>query len=125
MSRKLQRNSMFEVIMNLTSPKNDVCLLCKRNEIYTDKHHLIPRTMHQRIKKQRDKKPLLFERIHETVNLCRACHSKIHQEFSEKELAFKYNTLDIILEQKIIKDWIEWIKNKPCNFSSKEKKKRK
>lgn len=99
---------------------NNTCLLCRRMNIYTDRHHLIPRHMHTRIKNRKSKHIDLFKRKDETIRLCRPCHSKLHRLWDEKLLAFKYNTLDVILEQEDVQRWINWIKNKPIDFKPKK-----
>ena len=84
------------------------CQLCDRDfELY--KHHLIP-------KQKRGK---------ETIDVCLTCRDAIHQFYSNKELAKKYNTLEKLKEAPKVKKYIEWIKKRPRErFIIKKKKKR-
>lgn len=78
-------------------------------------HHLIPKSFHnnKRISKQYTKDFLNKNGI----NLCIACHNKLHSCIDEKDMAFQYNTLDKLLNIQEIIDWIEW-KQKHPNFIS-------
>lgn len=91
------------------------CLLCERDDISGNRHHLFPRTMHVRIKKRK-----IFDltRLKETVFLCFDCHDKIHSVFSESDLAFKYNSIDKIKENENIIRFVDWIKTKNRIFKS-------
>ncbi|WP_029894318.1 HNH endonuclease [Desulfohalovibrio reitneri] len=90
------------------------CAMCGRGAP-TTRHHLIPRKLHKRLKK----KGVEEERLQETVPLCRACHSTVHQTFSEKELAGEYNTLEAILSDERVAKWRDWLAGKPDGFKPK------
>lgn len=47
------------------------------------------------------------------INVCKLCHTKIHQIEKEKVLGEKYNTLELLLEHNEIKKFIP--------FASKQK----
>jgi len=83
--------------------ENIICPVCKRNipPCYQEKHHLIP--------KQKKGK--------ETINLCCNCGDMLHKLFTNKELIKKYNTLEKILANSEVQNWIKWICKKPNDFS--------
>lgn len=75
------------------------------------KHHLIPRTRHRnkRVKK-------LFSREEMTGRvlwLCRPCHHHLHRVLDEKQLALEYNTRDKLLAHPEIKQFVDWLADKP------------
>lgn len=100
---------------------NGKCLLCERDDVAGNRHHLFPRTMHVRLKKRKIVDP---KRLKETIFLCYDCHDKIHSVFTESELAFEYNSLEKIKENQDIIMFIEWIKTKNRIFKSSKKIKR-
>lgn len=75
------------------------CQLCKRNmpEELLEEHHLVPKC-----KKGR-----------ETIDVCRPCGDQIHQFYTPSELSKKYNTLEKLLAEEKIQNWIKWISKKP------------
>jgi hypothetical protein len=89
-----------------------VCAICKRTETLT-RHHLIPRTRHSNRRNKRD-----FERrvVHETVGICRPCHSQIHAVLTEKELERQWNTVERLLQHPEIFRFAGWIASKPRGF---------
>lgn len=64
---------------------------------YFEKHHLTPKSRKGR----------------ETCVVCRACGDQLHQLFSIKELEKKYDTVDKILANEKIQNWIVWVTKKP------------
>lgn len=86
------------------------CDLCLRSEIVTTGHHLIPRTMHSKKRIRRD-----YTRIemNKRVPFCKECHKQIHKLFTERELAYTYNTLEILKAQSSVQKWIAFVKDKP------------
>lgn len=79
-----------------------ICPICNRiqDDLNSDLHHLIP-------KKYKGK---------ETIRLHKICHQKIHSLWTEKELAVEYNTIEKIINNDKIKEFINWVKNKDPNF---------
>lgn len=88
------------------------CPICKRDvpDEYQEKHHLTP-------KRKKGK---------ETVLVCCNCGDMLHQLFTNKELAKKYNNIEKIVANAEVQKWIEWVSKKPNSFSvcMKTKKKR-
>lgn len=91
------------------------CDLCGRQET-TTRHHLFPRSLHRRLRRKRNARA---EELRETVNLCSPCHNRIHQIFSEKELADEYHSLERLLADPRVRDWLCWIGPKPVGFKPK------
>ena len=85
------------------SPVNDTpCPLCGRvlGSVNIDRHHLIPKTF-----KGKDQYP-----IH------KICHRKIHSAFTERELLQTYNTWEALLSHEDIRNFVDWVANKPSGF---------
>jgi hypothetical protein len=55
-----------------------------------------------------------------TCNICRPCHSMIHNQHDNMTLALQYNTVEKLLEDPDVVKFCKWAhKQKPGNFSSK------
>ena len=88
------------------------CELCGRRE-HTTRHHLFPRCLHRRLRR---KKALPGETLHHTVEFCTPCHKRIHQIFSEKELAEEFHSLERLKADARVNKWLDWIRGKPQGF---------
>ncbi len=91
---------------------NELCELCDR-PVKRTKHHLIPRAVHTKKRFIR-----LFgkkEMRDRGLMLCKLCHDGIHDLIpNEKELAEKYNTKELLLQNESIVKHIEWVKKQKC-----------
>ncbi len=92
----------------MTDP-GDPCALCGRLRNLTF-HHLIPRTCHSNkwFKKN-------FERVDmqsRGIDLCRHCHTFLHQQFSEKQLGRTFNTLEVLLADERVQRFVQWVRRK-------------
>lgn len=95
----------------------DPCAICGR-AVPTTRHHLVPRCLHGRLRKRR--RGGHEERdLSATIALCRACHSTLHQTFSEKELAEFCDSLEKILADARMARWRDWLSSKPDGFAPK------
>ncbi len=75
---------------------NYICELCKRVGIpKITEHHLIPR------ERGGKNKP--------TVWLCEDCHRQIHALFTNKELAVRLNTLELLENDEKIRRYLKYI----------------
>lgn len=45
------------------------------------------------------------------IYICRRCHSFIHKKFSEKVLGRELNTLEKLLENRVIAKYVQWAKS--------------
>lgn len=70
------------------------CRLCKRTDIETEDHHLIPRSQGGQ----------------RTVPVCCSCHRRIHSLFTNKELANQLSTIEELRQMPEIQNYIEWIR---------------
>lgn len=90
----------------------DVCPLCNR-EMDTedsDLHHLVPK--HKGGRKG------------EVVRIHRFCHSKIHSRFTNAELAKKFNSIEKLLDDEEIRNFVKWVSGKPSSFYMKNDQKK-
>lgn len=79
------------------------CPLCGRPLIAgpsVDEHHLVPRS-------QGGKEKFLVHKI---------CHQKIHQVFTEKELARHFSSWALLQSHEEIAVFIQWVKKRPPEF---------
>ncbi len=103
--------------MYIMPPKTNHCELCKRSHIALTKHHLIPKSQHR---KNRTKKTFTKAQcITHIAWLCRPCHSMIHQRLSEKELAKNYPSIEQLLKNAEVSQFIAWVSDKPATFKPK------
>lgn len=85
------------------------CELCER-VMPIHHHHLYPKEEHKRLikRKKMDKKYLLSN----TACVCNPCHSAIHRIFTNRQLADSYHTIEDLVEDQNILNWIEFIRKK-------------
>ena len=84
-----------------------MCEFCDREVSFTTKHHLVPRSTHS---KKKIKNQFSKDERRATIDVCCDCHKTFHRFFSEKELAVKFYTLQLLnQEPKLIKykTWIQ------------------
>lgn len=85
--------------------KHGECVLCKRVCKLTF-HHLIPRKVHRRA---HFKKHFSKEELNQGIAICRLCHSGIHKQYDEMELAKTFNSLSALLEDEMLSRHFEWV----------------
>ncbi len=84
------------------------CELCHRQKKLT-KHHLIPRAVHS--KKRYLNRFGKTEMRGRGLMLCKDCHAGIHDLIlDEKELADKYHSKELLLENEAIRKHIAWVR---------------
>ena len=83
------------------------CELCERVKPLTF-HHLIPRSMHRkpRFQKRYDKREMRSR----GMNICRLCHSGIHDLIPEKDLGDKYSTKELLLAHPALAKHVAWVR---------------
>lgn len=87
------------------SPPVALCELCLAEEAYNF-HHSIPRTLHSN---KWFKKRFTREEMGRGLNLCKQCHSTIHEIVpDEKELGRRWNTRDKLLAHPQIGAYVAW-----------------
>lgn len=92
---------------------NMICELCNREipKGYESEHHLVPKCR--------------GGRHGDTAMLHPICHKQIHALFDEHELEVLYNTISKLKNHRDVKRFVKWVKNKPIEFNSKTKIRRK
>lgn len=89
------------------------CQLCGRETLLT-RHHLIPQCRHRN---KWNKKNFSREAVkHELLLLCSACHKQLHVLLTEKELERGFHSLESLREHPEVRQFVEWIRDKPPGF---------
>lgn len=91
------------------STSDKPCELCGRQRPLTF-HHLIPRTCHSN--KWFKKNFTRQDMVSRGIDVCRDCHSFVHQQFSEKQLGRSYNTLESLLDSQRVQRFLGWVRRK-------------
>ena len=89
----------------------DPCELCARTTFRLTEHHLIPRTLHGNKKAKK-----LFTREdmkQRKAMICGSCHRQIHRLYTEKQLGYELNTIELLKAQPDVITWIEWVGKRP------------
>ena len=86
-----------------------VCSFCKRYSDDITKHHLIPKTLHTKLRK---KKKYKRTEMKKTVVCCKNCHHHVHTVFSNNELERCYNTYELLLNSNEMQKFIKFIQKK-------------
>src|ERR1700735_22533 len=85
----------------------DCCELCERQKKLT-KHHLVPRAVHT--KKRYVNRFGKKEMRKRSLMICKECHDGIHDLIqNKKELAEKYHTKELLLENEAVRKHIAWV----------------
>lgn len=90
------------------------CQLCGRTNLPLTRHHLIPRSRHNKARTQRR-----FSRTEmsgDIAMLCRPCHSQIHKIFTNHELANYYHTIARLQEHSEVEKFVNWVKKRPTGL---------
>lgn len=91
----------------------DCCALCERMVSALTRHHLIPRTLHQR---PRIRKMTSRDQRLAVILLCRPCHKQIHAVLSEVELARDYANREALAAHPEIARFVEWVRRQPATM---------
>lgn len=91
----------------LPDPKIGVCLLCGRTVRLTF-HHLIPNKLHRR---SRFKKDYSRVELNRGIEICRHCHSGLHDLYDEMTLARDFSTLEKLLSDEAVMRHARWVAN--------------
>lgn len=87
------------------------CPLCGREMVEgpsVNLHHVVPKSLGGR----------------EVFWVHTVCHSKIHSLFTNRELFHFYNTFEKLREHPDVQSFVKWIKRKPLEFRTRNKKSR-
>ncbi|WBA10029.1 hypothetical protein [Salinivibrio kushneri] len=95
----------LSICMPASPPSSTPCALCQHPRPLTF-HHLIPKTCHNnKWFTKRFSRPYMREH---GIWVCRPCHAFIHRQFSEKHLGRTLHSLDLLLAEPVIQDYIHW-----------------
>ncbi|MBW7469296.1 HNH endonuclease [Pontibacter aydingkolensis] len=75
-----------------------MCELCRREVQDLSRHHLVPREE--------------GGRYGATAELCQPCHSTIHLNISNQELARQYNSIEALQNAEPLQKYLKWVKNR-------------
>lgn len=81
------------------------CEICDRSWIPLSYHHLIPRSVHDKVVKRGWHSSADLNNV---AWLCGACHRFVHQFKPNEELASDYYTVELLLEEEEVQKWAEW-----------------
>lgn len=81
--------------------KDNICELCRREDVKLTEHHLIPREE--------------GGQNEATIDICIPCHKQIHALYTNKELAIRLNSLERLRDDDEIKKYLKWIKKQPSS----------
>jgi hypothetical protein len=85
-----------------------ICRLCERDNQRLTEHHLIPRARHNK----KVKRELESAERNRTVDICRPCHSQIHDLFTNKQLEREFNTIELLKAEESVQTWIKWVRKR-------------
>ncbi|KAL4811526.1 hypothetical protein BDV18DRAFT_129549 [Aspergillus unguis] len=109
----LLNKALTEYIPSVTRPppvwastRASACEICERDWIPLSYHHLIPRGVHDKVRKKGWHDEWMLNSV---AWLCRACHSFVHRMASNEELAREWFTVERILEREDVRDWARWV----------------
>ena len=91
-------------------PKTQICELCEREVDWLTRHHLVPREE--------------GGHLGPTAMLCQPCHSTIHLQLTNQELAVMFNTLPALQVAEPLQKYFKWIKTRPVTRLVNRRKKR-
>ena len=88
---------------------NKTCVLCGSKH-YITFHHLIPKSCHRNkwFRKNYNKDDM----TERGIDICRRCHSYLHKKFPEKILGRELNTLEKILANETVGNYLAWARKK-------------
>lgn len=81
------------------------CELCVRDWVPLTYHHLVPRAVHDKVRRRGWHAEW---RLTSVAWLCRACHSFVHGIASNEELAREWYTVELLMEREDVRRWVKW-----------------
>lgn len=79
-----------------------ICQLCEKEVKELSSHHLVPKQY--------------GGKNSPTILLCNNCHNQIHALYTNKELSYKFNSLEKIKKSSRIQPYLKFIKDKPADM---------
>ncbi|KAL7620085.1 hypothetical protein AAE478_010635 [Parahypoxylon ruwenzoriense] len=82
------------------------CELCGRDWVPLSYHHLIPRFVHGKAVRRGWHRECDLQNV---AWLCGACHRFVHRFAGHEDLARKYYTVKLLLEEERVRLWVDWV----------------
>lgn len=89
-----------------TRPDSNACELCARTWLPLTYHHLIPKSTHQKALKRGWHEESALGNV---AWLCRACHSWVHRQAGNEELAREYWSMELVRGMEGFEGWVGWV----------------
>ncbi|KAF2760885.1 hypothetical protein EJ05DRAFT_508122 [Pseudovirgaria hyperparasitica] len=88
-----------------TKDTADCCEICLREHMPLTYHHLIPKSVHDKVIKRGWHEA---RQLNDVAWLCRQCHSFVHRIAGNEELAREWYTVEKLLEREDVQRWARW-----------------
>ncbi|MGY8770338.1 MAG: hypothetical protein ACKVH8_18135 [Pirellulales bacterium] len=85
--------------------KSGTCVFCEREALLTF-HHLIPKKVHRR---KFFKKNYSKDELQAGIDICRLCHTGIHDLYDEMQLAKVFNSVDALKNDEALIKHFNWV----------------
>ncbi|MEM9218807.1 MAG: hypothetical protein AAGD25_31265 [Cyanobacteria bacterium P01_F01_bin.150] len=85
--------------------KQGICPFCGRDTALTF-HHLIPKKMHRRTY---FRKNFSKDELNRGIDICRPCHSGIHNCYDEMTLAKQFSSPQTLINDASLKKHFQWV----------------
>jgi hypothetical protein len=82
------------------------CEICGRDWVNLTYHHLIPRMVHAKVVKRGWHRP---DELQNVAWLCGACHRFVHHFAGHEDLARRFYTVELLLEQEDVVAFAKWV----------------
>jgi hypothetical protein len=97
-----------------TRPSTNECELCYRTHLPLTYHHLIPKSTHAKVLKRGWHGDISKDELNKVAWLCRACHSWVHRQRSNEELARDWYSMERIRGDEGeglggVEAWVSWV----------------
>lgn len=89
-----------------STTRTEACEICERSWIPLSYHHLIPRSVHDKVRKRGWHEEW---QLNSVAWLCRACHGFVHRMASNEELAREWFTVERIMDREDVTVWAGWV----------------
>lgn len=89
-----------------STTRTEACEICERSWIPLSYHHLIPRSVHDKVRKRGWNEEW---QLNSVAWLCRACHGFVHRMASNEELAREWFTVERIMNREDVTVWAGWV----------------
>lgn len=89
-----------------STTRTEACEICERSWIPLSYHHLIPRSVHDKVRKRGWHEEW---QLNSVAWLCRACHGFVHRMAPNEELAREWFTVERIMDREDVRVWAGWV----------------